>query len=187
MNLRSFIQWLILLTLGGVLLPSAAQAHGGGVPQVTGAAAGGYRVYVWTEPAAPRAGDTMHVTVGVTLPAAGADAPAETPVTDAAVTVRFAPADGGAPIVTSATPGVSAGSVYYEVDTPLPRGGNWQVTVDVSGAQGSGSAGFVLPLGEAKANGYGYMALGVLIVGLGIVLFFLQNRRTKARSGQATA
>lgn len=174
---------IILLALGGALLPLDAHAHGGGVPQITGAVAGSYRLYVWTDPADPRAGDTVHVTVGVTLPAGGAAGAEETPVTDANVTVRLAPQGSGAPLEMSAAPG----SVYYEADTSLPHSGNWQVSVDVSGAQGNGSAGFVLPVGEATATGYGYMALGIVIVGLGILMFVRQSRRAKARPGQASA
>ena len=183
---RQYIVFIwCMVALAAALLPGFAQAHGGGVPVITGAEAGGYRVYVWADPAAPRAGDTVHVTVGVTRPGANADT--ETPVTDAAVTVRFISPNGGAPLESSATPGVSAGSLYYEADQLLAAGGNWQVAVIVAGAQGSGENAFALAVGDSKATGYLYIILGIVIVGLGIGLFVRQSRRARARPGQAAA
>jgi hypothetical protein len=183
---RQFIGFLLLtLTLVGVGTPTAVKAHGGGVPMLTGVEAGGYRLYVWANPGNPRAGDTVHITVGVTVP--GSSAALETPITDAAVTVRFVPQDNGAPLETNAVAGVSAGSLYYETDEVLPRGGNWQVTINVAGVQGSGAAEFTLPVGESKASGYLFIILGIVIVGLGIGLFVRQSRRATARPGQAPA
>ncbi len=127
----------------------------------------------------------MHVTVGVTVPGATSDA--ETPVTDADVTVRFLSPGGGAPVEAQAAAGVSAGSLYYEADSVLPSAGNWQVEVAVAGAAGSGSSSFALPVGASKASGYGYMIAGIFIVGVGIAIFVRQNRRAAARPGQAQA
>ncbi len=183
--MRSRYFALIVIVFALALLPVAAQAHGGGVPRVTAADAGGYLVYVWSDPANPRANDTVHITVGVTLPGAGIDA--ETPVTDAAVTVLFMPPSGGAPLETTATPGASAGSLYYEADIVLPSSGDWLVRVRVRGAQGSGEVTFAQPVGEGAAAGYLYIVLGIVIVGLGIGLFLRQSRRAGARSGQASA
>ncbi len=174
---------LASLALVVALLPLVAYAHGGGTPQITGAEAGGYLLYVWSEPAGPRAGDTVHITVGVTAPTD--DATAETPVTDAAVTIYFNPQSGGTPLELAASPGASAGAAYYEADTVVPTSGNWQVVVAVDGALGTGSADFVLPVGEAKATGYATMALGILIIVIGVGMFVRQNRRAKARPGEA--
>ena len=130
---KTILRATALLALLAAALPAPARAHGGGVPQVTAAPVGGYLLYVWTEPAAPRAGDTVHVTVAVTLPAQDGT---ETPVTDAAVQVQFTPDGDGAAIDLEAAPGAAAGGVYYEADTVLPQSGDWQVRVDVSGPEG---------------------------------------------------
>jgi hypothetical protein len=65
-----------------------AQAHGGGVPQLTNAPAGPYRVSAWTQPDPPRAG-TLHLSIAVSAPQPGAaEAEAGDVVLDAAVRVR---------------------------------------------------------------------------------------------------
>jgi hypothetical protein len=135
--------------LGGT---GAAQAHGGGTPQLTGADAGPYRLYAWTTPEPLRAGE-IHVTVGVTQPDAQG---IERPVTDAEITVTFVPEENagatGAEVVLRPEIASATGGVYYEADTGAPLEGAYRVQVAAEGPGGSGAAEFsavVLPAGRS--------------------------------------
>lgn len=183
-----------LLALFGALLalvPALALAHGGGVPQVTAEPVGDYRLYVWTDPAAPRAGDTLHVTVGLTLAAQG---DTETPVTDAAVSLRFeresgretGGATGGEAVEIDAAPGAAAGGVFYEADTVLSEGGSWRIGVKVAGAQGQGEAGFTLDVVEAPGLPWGWLLAGaVLLAALALVWAGRGRAGDRTRGGAA--
>lgn len=182
--LRAAALLAVLAAVLAAAVPGPARAHGGGVPQVTAAPAGGYLLYVWTDPAAPRAGDALHVTVAVTLPAQDGN---ETPVTDAAVRVQLHPGGGGAAIDLEAAPGAAAGGVYYEADAVLPQGGDWQVRVHVSGAEGAGEAQFALAVAESPGLPWTAMGAGAVALAAAAALVYTWMRRQTARAPAAQA
>jgi hypothetical protein len=117
----------------------AGLAHGGGVPQLTDAPAGPYRLFAWSSPDPWQSGVAAHLTVAVTmLDAAGQT----TPVSDAQVTVVLTAE--GQPTQRAqfeATPNPTAAG-FYEADGELPVAGLWYVEVLVSGVAGTGSGAF---------------------------------------------
>jgi hypothetical protein len=174
--------WLALCVAGGLALLLQAQgvlAHGGGAPVVTREPLGDLLLYVWADPATPTAGQTLHVTVGVTqLDAAGA----ETPITDAAILLR-ALADGQPPQEVEAASGASAGGVYYEADLTLDAG---QYTIEVvvspaGGAAAAGSVAFSLAVEPAAGIRWWLVWLGGASIAVGLVLYLvavMRGRRT---------
>ncbi len=136
------VAWALLLALALLaILRGVSAAHGGGTPQLSDVPAGPYRLFVWTSPEPWRAGGEAHVTVALTrVDAAGQTIPVEA----AAVEIALSPVD--APdraIALSATPLSGAGAGFYEGDTTLSQAGEWDVSVQISAADGTGSAGFV--------------------------------------------
>lgn len=135
---------MILIWVLAALAPKFALAHGGGVPKLVAEPAGPYRIYAFVNPDPWHAGDTVHTSVAVVLPDANGQEGAETPVSDAAVTLGFS-------ITTRSTKTISVPALarqgalagYYEADIVLPEAGEWQIVVSVNGAQGSGDARFV--------------------------------------------
>jgi len=141
-DVRSRAVPVALLALAMLAITAGvSSAHGGGTPQLSDVEAGPFRLFVWTSPEPWRAGGEAHVTVAVTsLDAAGQTIP----VDDASVAIELAPA--GTPeraIVLAATPLAGAGVGFYEGDTSLSQAGEWDVSVKVSAAAGTGDAGFV--------------------------------------------
>ena len=124
-----------------VMTAEIGGAHGGGTPQLSDVAAGPFRLFVWTSPEPWRAGGEAHVTVAVTsLDAAGQTIPVE----GATVAIHLTPINApGRAIVLDATPVAGAGAGFYEGDTSLSQPGEWDVSVSVSAAAGTGDAGFV--------------------------------------------
>lgn len=164
------------------LLPAPALAHGGGVPQVSKQQAGGYFLYVWTDPAAPRAGETLHVTVGVTLPGEG---DAEIPVTDVAVRVLLEHGEAGA-VDVEAKPGAAAGGVFYEADAVMPQAGDWSVRVAVDGAQGAGSVAFVLPVAGGALLPWTWLVAAAVLL-LAAAAAFVYTRIAKHQGARRRA
>jgi hypothetical protein len=178
---RRVILFLVILA---ALLPGAAWAHGGGTPRVTAQPAGDYLLYVWTEPAAPRAGTPLHVTVSVTLPDGSGG---ETPITDANVTVIFQPGRAGEAVVVEAAPGSAADGGFYEADTTLPAGGTWTVDVQVAGPQGSGGANFPVEVVGARSGSAWLLwaVLGLAVVAVAAVLWMRRAGRVPRRAAVA--
>ena len=144
---------LLGLALLGFGLAQPIQAHGGGVPQLTNAPAGPYRVSAWTQPDPPRAG-TLHLSVAVSAPQPGAaEAEAGDVVLDATVRVQAHRLDGaGETLTAQASRRDSANKLLYEADMELPDAGQWRVQVQVEGPAGAGVAGFDLQVLPAPAN-----------------------------------
>lgn len=170
-------RWILFLLVAVIVLsPRMALAHSGGVAQLTNVPAGPYRVYAWTLPDPWQSGEA-HVSIVITLPAnreqdgsVVANQP-EQVVTDAEVTVQFVPLDPpGHTIEVVAVLGTDLAGIYYEADTVLPAPGEWQTTINVSGAEGTGSATFVETVVPPK--GINWILVGggagalILIVGL---------------------
>lgn len=168
------LQPFALLLLLALLLPlvSLVEAHGGGTPRLVNEPAGAYWLSVWTTPDPARAGEPLHLTVGVTEPGSGREAGA--PVLDADVRVALSPAEGtGAPI--SAVAGDGVNRLLYEADVTLPGAGLWAVQVDVDGPEGSARASFELEV--AEPGGPNWLLWGGGGVLLLAALFVVAGRR----------
>lgn len=164
------------------LLPVALSAHGGGAPQVSGQEAGPYLIYVWTEPDPLRVGQ-VHFTVGVTTRSANGS---ETPVTDAdvSVTLRSQSTPASAEKL-RAQPGAGGGAVYYEADTNIEHAGDWLVSVEVAGDQGSGDVAFVVTIASASTGSQWVFLIAGLLLFVLIIAVFLLFGRTTARARNA--
>lgn len=168
--------YLIVLGVAAALLPAAALAHGGGLPRVTAQPVGDYLVYAWTSPENLTVNEQLHMTVGVTLAAADGN---ETPVTDATVEIVLQPPGAGSVVTLRAESGDTVGGVYYEADTALGLAGNWVATVQVTGAQGSGSVAFNFNVLDVA--GPNWLVIGgaaaAASVGVGLLLWRLLRRQ----------
>ena len=175
------MRWLFSLLLTGFLFLgqfASVWAHGGGTLQIVNAPIGdAYQVSVWSAPSTIRAQDNIHVTVGV------ADLVDGSPVLDTAVQVDIYEATtGNLVIYAAATTEQSVNRLFYEADIAgLPQG-NYDVSVTVTGEEGSGVVDFALDVRPSLNLS--------LIAGAGIIiLLFLSGgvflfRRSQPRSTQ---
>lgn len=165
---------LILLTMGLVLSLTVypVQAHGGGALQLANAETGPYRASVWTQPDPIRVG-VVHLTIAVSEspPPGVRDGETGEPVLDARVGVQLEAAEPrGEKLVAFATRENAVNKLFYEVDFNLPAEGRWQVTIEVQGPDGGGSAAFeieVLPPSALARLGTRYWPV---LGGVGLVL-----------------
>lgn len=144
--LRRAVGLALIVTFAGVGVARPAWAHGGGVPQLTNAEAGPYRVSAWTLPDPIRVGE-MHVSVAISEPPAPGTVEEGMGdlVLDAQVRVQLEPvAQPGEGLVTFATREEAVNKLFYETDVDLPSEGQWQVNILVEGPAGSGKASFEL-------------------------------------------
>ena len=180
---RRAVNWLGLAALLLLFVPRPAQAHGGGVPQLTNAEAGPYRISVWTQPDPIRVGD-FHVTVAISqAPKPGASTrEAGELVLDATVQEQAEPVSQvGDTLSAPATRDNAVNKLFYEADLTLPADGEWRVDIHVNGAAGAGSAAFEIealpPSPFNTVVGFGWP----LWAGLGLVLlvagWWLQTSR----------
>lgn len=177
-DFRQAVCWLLAL-LTPLLWALPAAAHGGGKPQLTGAAAGPYRIYAWTSPEPWRVG-LAHTTVAVTLAQAGGQ---ETPLTGAQVAVVYTRSDGASErVVGVEQPSPQVG--FYEADAPLNAPGNWNVRVEVAGPAGSGSAAFAENVLPADNVNWWLVGGGVLLALL--ALGYFGTRKGKAPASAST-
>ncbi len=115
-------------------------AHGGGALQISNAPVGQYQVSVWTNPPTARAGQTIHVTVGVARISNGE------PVLGTAVAVTILN-QADEPVVTAAaTTEQSINRLFYEADLDGVPSGMYEMQVEVAGSEGSGQLSFPLPV-----------------------------------------
>lgn len=142
---------LVLLTVTPVL------AHGGGKVQIAGEPAGPYRLYVWSSPDPWRAGEA-HTTVAVTRLLESGE---ETPATGLQVFVTYE--QGAQSERIPAIEQVGALQGYYEADNTLATEGEWQATVEVSGAEGTGTVRFVETVLPANQFNWWLIGGGVLV------------------------
>jgi hypothetical protein len=148
--------WLLsLIAALGVVLPVGA--HGGGKQQLARVTVGPYWVYVWTSPEPWRVGEA-HTTVAVTkLLAAGQ----ETPATGIEVFATYAHNGQSERVAAVEQMGAQAG--FYEADGPVATAGEWQVTVEVAGAEGSGEVSFTETVQAANELNWWLIGGGVLV------------------------
>jgi hypothetical protein len=155
---------LIRLAVGGGLLagPAAAARADGGAVRAS-AAAGGWRVTVFTDPTPPRAGP-VDVSVLVQDAATGRPDPA------ARVWVRAAPRDRDGPAVEGpATADAATNKLMVAAALDLPEPGWWAVRVRVEGGGRSAEVAFDVEVGgppprwPALAGWVGWPALAVAL------------------------
>ncbi len=180
------MQWLALLCglVLGLMLPLPTLAHGGGVPQITDAPAGPYRLFAWSSPDPWQTGSAVHLTVAVTV----VDAAGETtPVSDAQVTVVLTaedePTQPTQRVQFEATPNPAA-TGFYEADGELPVAGAWRVEVLVNGALGEGSGVFTNTVQPRSSNNWLiWLGAGVGVLAL-VGLVGMRQRTAKAKAVQ---
>jgi hypothetical protein len=161
------------------LLPVAPlSAHGGGKQQLAGEQAGPYRIYVWSSPDPWRVGEA-HTTVAVTrlLPSGE-----ETPAAGLQVFVTYSQGEQSERIAAVEQAGAQAG--YYEADNDVAAAGDWQVTVEVAGAEGQGTASFSEAVLPAAQFNWWLIGGGVL---LALLLLGFFGTRKAGLPGRPTA
>ena len=170
--------WLVLfVVLATVFQPNAVVAHGGGKIQVTAEPVEPYLVSVWTNPPVAKAGDLIHVTVGV------AEAGDRSFVLDAEVLVEVFVAEESpnsgktAVITTTATTDRSTNKLFYETDFILPEAELYTIVVTVSNSDGGGEVGFDMPVVAANNRWFGL--IGVIVLGAVGVLIMLSQRQER--------
>jgi len=160
----------LLVTICLLLSGTVLYAHGGGIPRLTDAAAGPYRIFAWTQPEPLRVGE-MHLSIGVVKAATDSVQSAEAldeAVTDATVMLYLLPVTADVPVIS--VPAVlqeQMGSYYYEADAALPTPGEWRFTIEVSGALGEGQAEFMSAVAPAREINW------TLVAAAAVLLFFL--------------
>jgi hypothetical protein len=150
---------------------SPAHAHGGGTPRLTAEPIGPYRLYAWSEPEPWRVGQ-VHLSLAVTMPNPDTTSnQVEMPVTDVDITVTYTAIQDNQvdtavePIVVTAVRQEFLNDFYYEADPVLTREGEWQITVDVDGPEGSGSTQFTMQTFPERSLNWALIGgAGVLLV-----------------------
>jgi hypothetical protein len=171
---------VLLAAWAAALQVKPAQAHGGGVPQLTGAEAGPYRVYAWTSPEPWRAG-TVHIDVAVAKPAMSTG---EVPVTDVQVFVRLVGPEGTAPIEKQAVPLALLNSFYYEAEFELPVSGLWQIEIDVTAQEGHGTTGFALEALPPRTVNWTLVGGGITVLFVVVALMAAWSRNATPQQAQ---
>ena len=144
--------------------PSTVQAHSSGPPKLANAAAGPYRIFVWTQPEPLRAGDA-HISILVTL------ATTAQPVDNVQVKVQFvAQNEPDKNFVIQTAPQEFLSNRYYEADVQLPSTGLWRAIINISGPEGEGSVSFDSEVLPARTLNWwligGAGAVFILLLGL---------------------
>lgn len=160
-------------------------AHGGGTPRLTSVPVGPYRLYAWSEPEPWRVGQ-VHLSLAVTIPNPdSASNQIEMPVTDVDVTVTYTPISNNliepsmAPIVMQAVRQEFLSDFYYEADPTLTRQGDWQIHVDVSGPEGSGSTQFLMETLPERTLNWTLIASagGVLVLIIALIAIWSRSQQ----------
>ena len=160
-------------------------AHGGGTPRLTNVPVGPYHLYAWSDPEPWRAGE-VHLSLAVTRPNPDTSSnQVEIPVTDVEITVTYTPVDNNgidsssAPVVVKAVRQEFLSDFYYEADPVLERVGDWQITIDVAGPDGSGSTQFPMETLPARSLNWTLIgaAGGVVVVALALLAIWSRSQQ----------
>jgi hypothetical protein len=178
MMLLAIWVWLV------AMWPAAVMAHGGGTPQITDEPVGPYRLFVWSDPDPPLAGE-IHFTVAVLSAPdpGGQDQPGE-PVLGADVQIRLLPEDPiGRAISAAATHEKALNKLMYETDLRIPAAGAWEVSVSVEGEEGFGDATYTMQVAPARSLNWLWVGMGGVGLLLAIGLVGLWRNRQSTESG----
>jgi hypothetical protein len=190
-RLHSYRRLVLVLFVGLLasllLLPieRPLYAHGGGTPRLTAVPVGPYRLYAWSDPEPWRAGE-VHLSLAVTMPNPESNSnQVEIPVTDVDITVTYTPMQDNAidataaPVVVKAMRQEFLADFYYEADPTLTRVGEWQITVDVVGPEGSGSTQFAMETLPERSLNWVLVAGagGVLVVILALIALWSRSQQ----------
>jgi hypothetical protein len=155
-SLRNSVFLFLLIVC---LLPwQTILAHGGGALQISNAPIGQYQVSVWNNPPTARAGQTLHVTVGIGRISTGE------PVLDAAVSVTIVDESGESLTAAAATTAQSVNRLFYEADLDGVPIGTYEMQIEVTGSEGSGMLAF--PLAVEPASLWPWLVGAVVAVGV---------------------
>lgn len=174
--------WLTMLLIA--CWPGEVLAHGGGTPRLTDVAVGAYRLFVWSQPDAPRVGE-MHFTVAVVemdgdAAASDSGATLDTPVLDAIVQLKLRAASNPEQILSgTATRDQALFPQYYETDLVVPTAGTWQAHVTVTGPKGAGDAGFEFAVLPPRQINWMMVTGGILLL---LLISIAGRLRGKART-----
>ncbi|MBK8903708.1 MAG: hypothetical protein IPM53_21170 [Anaerolineaceae bacterium] len=171
-NPNNFSRLVLLLAL---LMTSwqTAVAHGGGALQITNAPIADYLVSVWTNPPTARAGQTIHVTVGVAMAVTGE------PMLAADVLVTVLDAAGQPVSSAAATTEQSVNRLFYEADLDGVPAGAYELVVEVSGPAGGGPVS--VPLTVAPVSFWPWV---VGVGGVVVLAWIVLSWRKKEKVGQ---
>ncbi len=150
-----------------------AVAHGGGALQIGNAPIADYLVSVWTNPPTARAGQTIHVTVGVAMAEDGA------PMLEADVLVTILDAAGQPVTSAAATTEQSVNRLFYEADLDGVPAGDYELMVEVSGPAGRGPVAVALPVALVSAWPWVVGVAGVVVF-----VWVVFRWRKKGKMGQ---
>lgn len=162
-NVLRLVIWLALLMMSW----QTAVAHGGGALQIANAPVADYQISVWTNPPTARAGQTIHVTVGVAFAGTGE------PMLDANVQITVLAANGQLATSAAATTEQSVNRLFYEADLGGLPAGDYEMVVEVSGPAGRGPVSLPLSVTPASFLPWILAALGVVA----LVSFVLSWRK----------
>lgn len=197
-NLGTHTNGILAAILVGSLLLTYSQvyAHGGGTPRLTNEPAGPYRLYVWSSPEPLRVGE-VHMTLAVVLPPEDSQTIDESSlfndldqvVTGADIELTFVPVSPSS--LSSADDVIEAirvkvfpseiNPLYYEMDTELPIAGEWQISIDIAGKLGTGTATFPAQIEDALLLDWGILA-GVVVL-LGFIILIGRSFSGQKRGG----
>jgi hypothetical protein len=172
---RALLLLPLALLLAALLPVFPLLAHGGGKQQLAGEEAGPYRLYAWTSPDPWRVGEA-HTSVAVTRLLESGE---ETPATGLQVFVTYAQTGQNERVAAVEQVGAQAG--YYEADAEVSTEGDWQVMVEVLGAEGEGAATFVETVLPAQEFNWWLIGSGVLVGLLLLGFFGTRGARYKAQ------
>lgn len=150
-----------------------AVAHGGGALQIGNAPIADYLVSVWTNPPTARAGQTIHVTVGVALADNGE------PMLEATVLTTIRDAAGQVVSSAAATTEQSVNRLFYEADLGGVPAGEYELVVEVSGPAGGGPVS--VPLEVTPVSIWPWV---VGVAAAGVFVWVVLSWRKREKVGQ---
>lgn len=134
----------LFLLAAYLILPHPVLAHGGGELQISNAPIGAYQVSIWNNPPIARAGQAVHVTVGIAQIDTGE------PVLDAAVFVTILNERNESVATAAATTEQSINRLFYEADLDGVSPGTYEMQIEVTGSEGNGVLSFPLTVESAS-------------------------------------
>lgn len=175
----------LLSSLFSTSLDAPVSAHGGGTPRLTAVEVGPYRLYAWSEPDPWRVGQ-VHLSLAVTKPNPDTTSnQVEMPVTDVEITVTYTPMRDNVvdptlgPVVVTAVRQEFLSDFYYEADPVLTREGDWQISVNVAGPEGTGSTEFMMETLPERTLNWTLIAgaSAVLVVILALIALWSRSQQ----------